>query len=174
MNLIVTCARHMEYETRDELRRLLGGMGDDSAEIAIIKEMSGILVASTALDPVEVSREMREMVLEEPWSIRYCMRVIPVQREVDTSPEAIREAAVDLASRISEGETYRISVERRNTDVSADDIIKGIAGGIPNRVSLESPDKVILVEILGERAGVSVIRQSDVLSVEKAKRSISE
>jgi tRNA acetyltransferase TAN1 len=41
-------------------------------------------------------------------------------------------------------------------------------------VSLEYPDKMILIEILGNKTGISILKKSDVLSIEKTKRSISE
>jgi len=36
--------------------------------------MSGILTAETTLDPIEVVRKMKEILLDEPWSIRYCLK----------------------------------------------------------------------------------------------------
>ena len=173
MNLIVTCARHLEPETETELRAFLDEMGDPDPEITVT-DMSGILTASTRLDPVEVTRGIRDVIDDEPWRVRYCLRVIPVQTVVDTELDAIEEAAAGLACSITEGEKYRITVENRNSDISSQEIIKRVAGRIGNRVSLEFPDKVVLVEVLEGRTGVSVVERSDVLSTEKAKRSASE
>ena len=75
---------------------------------------------------------------------------------------------------IKSGETYRISIEKRNSDLSSKEIITKIADKIKNNVSLEFPDKVVLIEILGNRTGISILKKSDILSVEKTKRSISE
>ena len=43
-----------------------------------------------------------------------------------------------------------------------------------NKVSLEFPDKIILIEVLGNQTGIAIVKKGDVLSVEKTKRSISE
>ncbi|MEO2199814.1 MAG: RNA methyltransferase, partial [Nitrosopumilus sp.] len=45
---------------------------------------------------------------------------------------------------------------------------------IKNKVSLDYPDKIILIEILGIVTGISLIKKSDILSLEKTKRSMSE
>ena len=59
-------------------------------------------------------------------------------------------------------------------DISSKQIITKIANGIKNKVSLDFPDKVILIEILGIVTGISILEKSDILSLEKTKRSMSD
>jgi len=73
MNLIITCARHLEEETGNEITDILDELGDSNVKISI-SNMSGILTAETILDPIEVVRKMKEILLDEPWSIRYCLK----------------------------------------------------------------------------------------------------
>ncbi len=173
MNLIITCARHLEPETERELSDILEEFGDSDAKVSIT-EMSGILTAETKLEPIEVVRKIKEMLLDEPWSIRYCLRIIPIQKVVETKLEEIEKMVTYISEQISDGETYRISIEKRNSDLSSQEIISKIANTIKNKVSLEFPDKIVLIEILGNKTGISVLKKVDVLSVEKTKRSISE
>ena len=173
MNLIITCARHLEQETKDELKGILDEMGDSEPTI-IITKMSGILTANTALDPIEVIRKIKERLLDEPWSIRYCLRIIPIQKVTETNIDDIEKEVELIKNLILEGETYRISIEKRNSDISGQDIISRIAKKIQNKVSLEFPDKIILIEILGNKTGLGIVKKADILSVEKTKRSISE
>ncbi len=173
MNLIITCARHFEPETKEELSDFLEELGDSNARILITK-MSGILTAETKLEPIEVVRKIKEMLLDEPWSVRYCLRIIPIQKFIETEIEEIEKTVTEISEQISDGETYRISIEKRSSDLSSQEIISKIASKIKNKVSLEFPDKVILIEILGNKTGISILKKADVLSVEKTKRSISE
>jgi tRNA acetyltransferase TAN1 len=171
--MIITCARHLESETEEELSSILEEFGDSDAKISIT-EMSGILIAETKLNPIEVVRKIKEMVLDEPWSVRYCLRIIPIQKVIETKIDEIEKTVSNMNEQIVDGETYRISIEKRNSDLSSQEIIKKIADKIKNKVSLEFPDKVILIEILGNKTGISILKKSDVLSIEKTKRSISE
>ncbi len=171
--MIITCARHLEPETEKELCDILEEFGDSDVKVTIT-EMSGILTAETNLDPVEVVRKIKEMVLDEPWSVRYCLRIIPIQKVIETNIEEIEKTVSEMSEEIIDGETYRISIEKRNSNLSSQEIIKKIANKIKNKVSLEFPDKVVLIEILGNKTGVSILKKSDVLSIEKTKRSISE
>ncbi|MDH3313095.1 MAG: THUMP domain-containing protein [Nitrosopumilus sp.] len=173
MNLIITCARHLEPETEEELRDILKEYGDSDANI-VITNMSGILTAETKLDPVDVVKKMKEMLLGEPWSIRYCLRIIPIQRIVETKIEEIEKIITEDSKQILDGETYRILIEKRNSEISSQEIISKIANKIKNKVSLEFPDRIILIEILGNKTGISILKKSDILSVEKTKRSMSE
>jgi len=173
MNLIVTCARHLEDETEDELIDILDELGDSDVKIAV-SSMSGIITVQTKLDPIEVVRKMKEMVLDEPWSIRYCLRIIPIQKTVETKIDEIEKMISSMSEQIEEKESYRILIEKRNSDISSKEIITKIANGIKNKVSLDFPDKVILIEILGIVTGISIVKKSDILSLEKTKRNMSD
>ena len=173
MNLIITCARHLEGDTEDELIDILEELGDSDVKIAV-SNMSGIITVETKLDPIEVVRKMKEMLLDEPWSIRYCLRIIPIQKVVETNIEEIEKSISNMSSEINEKESYRILIEKRNSDISSKEIITKIANGIKNKVSLDFPDKIILIEILGIITGISIIKKSDILSLEKTKSSMSD
>ena len=173
MNLIVTCARNLEGEAEEEIMDILDELGDPDVKISV-SNMSGIITVQTKLDPIEVVRKMKEILLDEPWSIRYCLRVIPIQKIVETNLEKIEEGISSISDKIEDNESYRILIEKRNSDISSKEIITNIANQIKNKVSLDFPDKIILIEILGIVTGISLIKKSDILSLEKTKRSMSE
>ena len=173
MNLIVTCARNLESEAKQELLEKLDEMGDPEPKISVTT-MSGILTVETMIEPTLVVSKIRESILDEPWSIRYCLRIIPIQEVCNTDIEEIEETVEKLSKKIQEGETYRISIEKRDSEISSKELISNIANKIKNQVSLEFPDKIILIEILGQKTGIAIIRKADIMSTEKTKRSISE
>ena len=173
MNLIITCARHLEEDTEEELRDILDELGDSEIEVSI-SDMSGILTAQTKLDPIEVVKKMKEILLDQPWSIRYCLRIIPIQKVIETKIELIEMVISNIANQILDGETYRILIEKRNSDISSKEIITKIAHEIKNKVSLDFPDRIILIEVLGGMTGISILKEVDILSIEKTKRSMSE
>jgi tRNA acetyltransferase TAN1 len=173
MNLIITCARHLEEDTEEELRDILDELGDSEIEVSI-SDMSGILTAQTKLDPIEVVKKMKEILLDQPWSIRYCLRIIPIQKVIETKIELIEMVISNISNQILDGETYRILIEKRNSDISSKEIITKIAHEIKNKVSLDFPDKIILIEVLGGMTGISILKEVDILSIEKTKRSMSE
>ncbi len=173
MNLLITCARHLEPETCDELRKILTLFGDENPEITKTA-MSGIITASTELEPFEVVKQIKEKIVEEPWFIRYCLRIIPIQKIVNTNLDDISNQVNSLMRKCDEHETYRITVEKRNSDLSSMEIISKIAEKIQNKVSLEKPDWIVLVEVIGNTTGISVLTKDDLFSLELSKRELLE
>jgi len=173
MNLIITSARHLEPEASSELKKILLLFGDENPEITIT-EFSGILTAKTKINPYMIVQKIREMVIDEPWSVRYCLRIIPIEAVVDTDLEKILDASLDLVNKIKKDESYRITIEKRNSEISSKKIISKIADNIQNKVSLEKPDWIVLIEILSNKTGLTVLKKDDIFSLEITKRDLLE
>ncbi len=168
---MVTCARHFEGETRAEISSILEEIGDSDPQITIT-EMSGILTVKTRIDPKDIVKKIHEKIEDEPWAMRYTLRVIPIFATVNTDAESITKAVMEQINKLKPEDTYRITVEKRHSDISSGEIITQIANQIKNKVSLEKYDWIILVQVLGKISGVSILKDEDILSVEKEKRII--
>lgn len=169
-NLVASTYRRRENDCISELWFFAKEIGDKSLD-ASKSGLPSLVVARTGLDPEYFVRTLRERVLENPWLFRYLLKIVPIQENVETDIEKIVDTALKLAGeRLKPGETYRIDVRHRLSDISKMDIIDRLAPKIENRVDLERPDKIILVEIIGDIAGVSVIPPELIVSVAKLKR----
>ena len=122
-------------------------------------------------DPKALLSFITEFVRSEPFKVRFIMRVIPVDRVVDTKLDEIVKAVKELAPAIGPGETFRITIESRDSPYPDRKLIDAIADAIDRKVSLDSPDKVVLLEIFGEYAGISVISPQEIVSISKLKRA---
>jgi tRNA acetyltransferase TAN1 len=168
-NLIVSTYRFKEEDAQDEILEMLEIFGDPDAESEII-EITGLILAQTSLDPLAVIYKLKELVAVEPWQLRYVLRVLPIQVVIPTGLDSITKAARDLAPKIG-NETFRVTVEKRHNSLSSMQVVKAIASQISNKVDLENPGWVILVQILGGVTGLSVLRPNQIFSsvVEKRK-----
>ncbi|MDP7981918.1 MAG: THUMP domain-containing protein [Conexivisphaera sp.] len=168
-DLLFTTYRGGERRAASEMARFLRDLGDESADIEIT-EFPGLLLARTPADPFELIEHLRGIVEEEPWRIRSILRVVPAEITTDASIQSVVQAAKGLASKIGSDETYRVDVEKRGSSLSGRELIDAVASAIDRKVKLESPDWIVMVEIVGDRAGVSILREVDVFSSVKAKR----
>jgi len=173
MNLIVTCSRHMEEEAVNEISKFLQVIGDVDPKIEI-SEFSGIVTACTSLDPFEIVVEIRKKILDEPWSMRYCHRFIPIQETTETTLDEIVKAVQKHINKMKSTDSYRITIEKRGSDLSSKDMIDAIAKIIHNRVSLEKFDWNIIIEVLGRVSGISILKEQDIVSTLKLKRDSME
>ena len=169
MNLIITCQRNLEDPTILEIQNMLGRFGDTNAKIEKT-EFSGIIQVDTSLDNIKVLDNFRELIDKEPWLIRYCSRIIPIQNECESKLDDIVNVVMELSQVMEKNETYRITVEKRHSSLHTKDIISNIADLISNTVSLENSDWEIIVQILRNRTGISIIPPKTILSVNRQKR----
>ena len=66
--------------------------------------------------------------------------------------------------------SYRISIEKRNSEIKSNDLISEIAELIPNKVSLEQADWEIVIQIMGKTTGIGILPKNSIISVSKEKR----
>jgi len=169
LNLIITCARNLESETKNEIRKILDELGDQEPEILNVG-MRGILMVNTIIKPSKIIDWVKNKIIEEPWLIRYCLRIIPIQRITETEIDKIKQNVIKLNDTIQKNDSYRITIEKRNTSISSNEIITEVAEIFPNKVSLNQPDWIVLIEILGNETGISILKNDEMFSLDKAKR----
>jgi len=169
LNLIITCARSLESETKNEINKILDELGDQEPEILNVG-MRGILMVNTIIEPSKIIDYVKNKMIEEPWLIRYCLRIIPIQMITETEIDKIKQNVIKLKDTIQKNDSYRITIEKRNTDISSTEIITEIANIFPNKVSLNQPDWIVLIEILGNDTGISILKDDELFSLDKAKR----
>lgn len=168
-NLIATTSRGNERPMINEILYLLKEeIGDSEAQAAKTK-IRGLIVAKTTHDPLTVIEKFHALLKERPYEFRYALRILPIDQVVPTDLAKIKESTAELARKISENETFRVTVEKRFTTLHTKDLIEAAAGDIKNRVNLENPDKILLVEVLGALTGLSLLKPSDILGVVKEK-----
>jgi tRNA acetyltransferase TAN1 len=169
VNLVVTSAKGLEARASAEFKEvaLLSG----TRKVTIERSAYDGVLEVDVEDPVALLAFMSEYVRSEPFKVRFVMRVIPVHRVVDTKMDEIVDAVKELASGIGAAETFRVTIEARDSPYTDREIIDAVAEAVDRKVSLDSPDKVVFIQIFGEYAGVSVFGPEDIMSVAKLKRA---
>lgn len=167
-NLLATTSRGNEGDACSELWYLLEEIGD-STPIVEKTGVSGLIAVKTAPNPFEVVDKLRKILRERPYEFRYTLRIIPIEKVIRTDLGEIKRIATELSSRIGENETFRVTVEKRFTETPSRNIIEAAAANIKREVNLKNPDKILLIEVVGELTGISVIKPDDILSVMKEK-----
>jgi len=107
----------MESEGAQELRQLLEFLGESRPTVKRTS-MRGLLTAQMKVDPARVVERARYALRKDPWKFTCIKRILPVEPVVDTDLEKIAEAVKPLFEPIEEGETYRITIEKRRSQLS--------------------------------------------------------
>jgi len=162
----VTCPRFKEYFTIRELESVLYLL--DVREPKICKSrIKGVILVLVERDPHILVHQMRNLLYEKPWEFRNIKRVIPVDRVTSTDYNLIARVSWDLAINIPEQSTFKVQVKKRYTDISSRKLIEVVASKIDRKVDLDKPDYIINIEILGDITAIGLIKENEILSVEK-------
>ncbi len=167
-NLLVTTTRGNEADACSEMWYLLSEVGDSAAKVDKTG-VSGLIAAKASFPPLETVRKLRDIMKKRPYEFRYSLRIIPIQKVTRTDLSEIERIATQLANEIKEDETFRITVEKRFTQLSSREVIEAAAANIERKVDLVNPDKIVLIEIVGGFTGISVLKLSDIISTVKEK-----
>lgn len=170
-NLLATTARGSEEDGCSEIWYLIGEMGDREVKVDRTG-ISGLIAAKTVLDPFQVIEKLKAVLKERPYEFRYTLRAIPVEKVVRTNLDDIQQAVTELAVKIGENETFRVTAEKRFSSIPTRDIIETAAANIKNKVDLTAPNKIILIEVVGGFTGVSIVKPDEILSISKERMHV--
>lgn len=170
-NLLVSTSRRNERNACSEMWYLLKGLGDVYAKTDVTGIM-GLITAKTSLELRTVIPSLRKVLIEKPWEFRYVLKIVPIQMIVKSNLATLTEKGVSFIEQIPMNETFRITVEKRCSELKSKDIIEAIAPHIHRKVDLKNPSKTIVVEVIGDIAGISLVSPDELLSVEREKRNL--
>ncbi|MHA2252863.1 MAG: THUMP domain-containing protein [Candidatus Kariarchaeaceae archaeon] len=167
--LLVSCKRNFENSASSEIHfALVSKLKIDKSKIHVSRTgISGLLTVKLDAE-LDFDKIMEELIaLEDENSFfMHCLKVRPVQRTTNSDIEHIQKVGLDLAKNIVG--KFRITITKRHSTLSSKEIITAIASNIDNKVDLENPDWILLVEILANKAGISIIKPHFIYSTKKA------
>jgi tRNA acetyltransferase TAN1 len=169
MNLILTSQKGSEAKASAEFKEIALQHGLRKLHVEK-SDFDGMLEVDIE-DPRGFVAFLRDFVRSEPFRVHFIQRVIPVDLVVDTTLEQIKLAAKHLGEQIGPEETFKIEIDERDSPYTRRELIDAIADVVDRKVSLESPDRVLQVEILGEYSALCLARPDEMISITKLKRS---
>lgn len=168
MNLILTSQKGSEAKASAEFKEI--ALQNGIRKVHVEKsDFDGVLEVDIE-NPRDFLAFLRDYVRSEPFRVHFVQRVIPVDIVVDTTLEQIKEAARTLGEEIGKAESFKIDIDERDSPYTRKQLIDVIADVVDRKVDLESPDKVLQLEILGEYSALCLARPDEIVSITKLKR----
>lgn len=161
-NLLVTYDPAHPGKAEKEMLALL-----DSEEKEMLESpISGVFLLKTGKDAKEVVKELRDRGKE---SFESTFRWVPIDEWMDTDLEKMIGAVKKYNDKIGEDESWKMDLHKRGYDAhSTLDLIKALTDVIDRKkVDLKNPQKIIAVEIMGEKAGLSLLEADEYLDMHR-------
>jgi tRNA acetyltransferase TAN1 len=160
---------------RQEIRRILAILGDENPLVkrTIARGIAGV---NSVVDSREIIKGLYEIYNQDSAVFRNTVKWIPVDFWMKSDLESMTNCLSLIAKdKIKKGEKWMLVVEkRRYSRYHKADIIKHLADLIDEKVDLKNPDKIVRIEIIGNNAGISVIRPNEIFSIRLAASDTME
>lgn len=163
--LLVTIDEKKRAQCEREIRGLLKAIGvRDPAFVSGAPQ--GLVEVSFSEDPKTVVARLTELCVSNPASFKGTYHWTPVEAWSETDQKHLAQYMRQFDQQIRPQESWRIEVHKNNSPVSARKITDAVAEFIQSpKVDLEAPDKTIHVELVGQKAGLSLLGPDDRLDV---------
>ncbi len=168
-NLLVTFDPNKEASAKLEIEQLLSEINEKSRFFD--SDVNGLFKIAVN-NPKAVVRKLVERCKSNPDKFSRTFHWIPVDNWCKSKISEMQNLVKQVANGIDSGEKWKMDLGKRNFEEHERDLIIKLTDVIdkPN-VDLKDPDKIIKVDILGNEAGISLLRKDEILSVPKLKTS---
>ena len=164
MDLLVSYSWSSYGPAVQEIKRILERFGDPQPRVEKTG-VPGICVVHTHLDNRDVVARCKTLDREEA-AFRLAIKWVPVDHWCEKDLDAIRRLIEEqVAPRIEAQETWAMEVQKRGwPQYHTAEIVQHLAAAIDRKVNLRAPDKLVRVDILGNRVAVSLLRPGEIFS----------
>lgn len=169
-NVLVTYHPNEKARAQEEVATVLRDAGI-GLEDMIESIVPGLLHLRVEGDGRSQMKRLHDFALRFPEVFLHTHRWMPIEQWLRSTPEAMASAARALGERIGEDERWKLSLNKRlYEEASTRELVRMLADQInAGPVDLEDPEKVLVVEIVGEYAGFSLISPEEYLDVNETR-----
>lgn len=168
-NLLVTHRPEARPLAEGEVEARLEDLGVPYRFLA--SGVDGLFLIHVDGEPRQILRRLRQRCGEDPGRFLHTYHWLPVATWVPNEFDDMREAVRSLVPEIPEDARWRLVVNKRFHDAhTTQEIVEALAQEIdrPN-VDLERPERIVRVEIIGGKAGLSLHRPEETVDVNEIR-----
>jgi tRNA acetyltransferase TAN1 len=171
-NLLVTFHQYEKGHAETEMRARLKDVG---AYIESIQptNVEGVFEVLVGDDPKKIVADIRQLCLDDPGLFSYTHHWVPIERWIPQDTEEMVKITSEFGKHISHNERWMLHLHKRHIGIHSSDLIDRLTVPIQEGiVDLKNPQKIVIVELMGDRAGMSLVRCDELLDVNKVKGMI--
>lgn len=172
-NILVTFHQNAKVLAEEETRRNLKDVGA-SVEWLQESEVEGVFETLVIGDARKTVADIRALCLDHPELFQQTHHWVPIDRWVSCEEAEMVNAARELGKGINDTERWMMHLHKRHMQAHTTDLLMLLTEPIEvGVVDLENPDKIVVVEILGDRVGMALVQSEELLDVNKIRESLS-
>jgi len=131
------------------------------------KEIDGLFSASVK-DVRKAVNDLTKLCNKRPEKFKKTFHYIPIDKWCKATIKDMQKAVKGIAKDIKDKEKWKMELGKRNRKEHSIDLILKLTEVVEKpKVDLNNPDKIIRIEIIGNKAGISLLKKGELLSVPK-------
>ncbi len=155
-NLLVTYDPNHKGRAEEEIKAVLNEAGE-KAELEDSK-ISGVFLVTVA-DAKKAVQKLSSVA----GKMNYTFHWVPIEKWVPADIAKMQKAIGEL--KLDKDKSWKLDLSKRHYEASGHDLIEKLTEPIENKhVDLKNPEQIVKVEILGDKAGISVLKPSEILT----------
>ncbi len=163
-NLIVTFDPSHAGKAKEEIKSVLEDAGEKAEFLE--SEVAGLFLLKVK-NPKHLVKELRG----DANKLEHTFHWIPVEKWCSSDLDALAEEMKKIDARIDAKESWKMDLGKRCYEGRTTDIIMKLTENINKpKVDLKNPEKIVKVEIIGEKAGIALLDRDEILDVPRLKK----
>jgi tRNA(Ser,Leu) C12 N-acetylase TAN1 len=168
-NLLVTYDPAHAAKAEDEVKAVLNAIGEEPKLLK--SQVEGVFLLRV-VKPKEAVRSLVAACKETPDQFGYTFHWIPIDKWVKSDIASMQKELADINKKMDPAKSWKIGMVKRHWNkLSTPELILKLTEAVDQpKVDLKAPDTLIKVEIIGDRAGISLLDRHELLDVPEIRK----
>jgi tRNA(Ser,Leu) C12 N-acetylase TAN1 len=167
-NLIISFDPAHAGKAQDEAEALLKEAGEKADFLK--SEIEGLFLLKTISDPKKVIKKLTGICKSDPSKFVYTFHWTPIEKWFSSDMAKMQDAMVEIDKKMDPEKKWKMDLSKRQYEGNTTSLIMKLTEKIGKpKVDLKDPDVIVKVEIIGEKAGISLLNTDEYLNVPKIK-----
>lgn len=168
-NLLITYEPAHAGKAREEVSALLKSVDEDANFLE--SEIEGIFLLRTKKNPKDVTKKLISVCKKNPDKFQYTFKWVPIDKWTSSDLDDMIKVMKEFDKKMDEKKKWKMDLEKRRYDMPSTDLIIKLTDHINKpKVDLKNPDVIVKVEIIGDKAGLSLLNADELLDAQKLKK----
>ena len=164
-NLVVTYDPAHAGKAKEEVDTMLESL---KAKATFLESDVEGLFLLNAQSPREITKKLNTK--SNASKFNYTFHWVPIDKWCSSKLEDMSKAMKEIDAKIKPEESWKMDLTKRKFEGETPKLIMKLTENINKpKVDLKNPQKIVKVEIIGKKAGISLLDKSELLDVPKLK-----
>ncbi len=171
-NILVTFHVNEKERAKHEAVSLLESVGQlvHYIELTTVEGVYAIRIGEL---PRRAVAKLRSLCKNEPGAFVFTHHWVPIECWVPSDEESMANKVKDLAEDIRPHDRWRMHLHKRHCDFDYESLIIRLTDPVnQGTVDLKHPNKILVVEILGDQAGMALVNRDEILDVNEIRKEL--